>query len=93
MANIEYTDFIRTTEPRHIQTVQKALSLLFEKGDIYPSTYQGWYCTPCEMFWIDSQIKEKGKCPDCGRDLEQIEEKNYFFRMSKYQNWLIQHIE
>ena len=93
ISQVEYTDFIRTTEPRHIETVQKALNILFEKGDIFSSIYKGWYCTPCEMFWVDSQIKKTGRCPDCGRPLEEIEEKNYFFRMSRYQNWLIEYIE
>lgn len=90
--NISYDDFIRTTEDRHISTVQRALELLYQKGDIYKDKYEGWYCTPCETFWSASQLKDK-LCPDCGRSVETIFETNYFFRLSKYQDWLIQYIK
>ncbi|MFZ5800620.1 MAG: methionine--tRNA ligase [Candidatus Omnitrophota bacterium] len=90
--NITYNDFIRTTELRHTLTVQKALEILFNNGDIYQDKYEGWYCTPCETFWPPSQISET-LCPDCKRPLEKINETNYFFKLSKYQDWLISHIE
>jgi len=90
--NISYNDFIRTTEERHVITVQRVLEILYQKGDIYQGGYQGWYCTPCETFWIESQITN-GSCPDCKRALEKISETNYFFKLSGYQDWLIKHIE
>lgn len=90
--DISYDDFIRTTEIRHTETVQKVLSILKEKADVYEDTYEGWYCIPCETFWPARQI-ENNICPDCQRPLEQISEKNYFFRLSKYQKWLIDYIE
>jgi methionyl-tRNA synthetase len=89
--NISYDDFIRTTEQRHKRIVQRVLEILYKKGDIYEDIYRGWYCTPCETFWSESQIQEK-KCPDCRRTVEKINEKNYFFKLSKYQNWLIDYI-
>lgn len=85
--DISYDDFIRTTEERHIKAVQKALSCLYEKGDIYQDEYRGFYCTPCETFWPGLQAKDK-LCPDCSRPLEEISETNYFFKMSEYQDWL-----
>jgi len=88
---ISYTDFIRTTEKRHIKAVHKVLSLLHDRGDIYQDEYKGFYCTPCETFWPSLQIKDK-LCPDCSRPLEEITEKNYFFKLSKYQQWLIDYI-
>lgn len=90
--NISYDDFIRTTEERHIKTVRRALEILHDKGDIYQDTYEGWYCTPCETFWPASQIAEQ-VCPDCKRAVERISEKNYFFRLSPYQNWLVDYIK
>jgi methionyl-tRNA synthetase len=90
--NISYDDFIRTTEKRHIVTVQKVLDILYKKGDIYESKYEGWYCTPCESFWIGSQA-EGGLCPDCKRPVEKISEINYFFKLAKYQEWLTEHIK
>lgn len=90
--NISYDDFIRTTEPRHIQAVQRIVEILYKKGDIYESTYEGWYCTPCESFWIESQLAQ-GCCPDCKRPVEKISETNYFFKLAKYQDWLIGHIK
>jgi methionyl-tRNA synthetase len=89
---IEYNDFIRTTEERHKKVVQQVLEILFRRGDIYESTYEGCYCQPCESFWVESQLTGDA-CPDCQRPLERISEKNYFFRISKYQEWLVSHIE
>lgn len=95
LLGIRYDYFLRTTEPRHIQTVQKVLAVLFEKQDIYLSEYSGWYCTPCETFWTETQLKEQKEiiCLDCKRPIEKITEKNYFFRLSKYQQWLIDYIQ
>lgn len=89
--DITYNDFIRTTEPRHVQTVQRALEILHKKGDIYEDRYEGWYCTPCETFWIESQLVD-GACPDCKRKVEKISETNFFFKLSKYQSWLMEYI-
>ena len=89
---ISYDDFIRTTQERHVKVVQKALEILYKSGDIYQDKYEGWYCTPCETFWLESQLAGK-LCPDCKRPVERIAEVNYFFRMSKYQKWLIEYIE
>lgn len=85
---ISYDDFIRTTEPRHVERVQKIFMQLYEKGDIYKGKYEGMYCTPCESFWTESQLVD-GKCPDCGRPVERAEEEAYFFRLSKYQDRLL----
>ena len=89
---ISYDDFIRTTEPRHIERVQKIFMELYEKGDIYKGVYSGHYCKPCEAFWTDSQL-EDGKCPDCGRPVTEEHEEAYFFRLSKYQDRLIELFE
>ena len=89
--DISYDDFIRTTEPRHEKIVQKIFKQLYDQGDIYKSEYEGWYCTPCETFFTQHQLKD-GKCPDCGRDVELLKEESYFFRLSKYQDRLIEHI-
>ena len=89
--NISYNDFIRTTEERHVQVVQKVLEILYKNGDIYQDKYEGWYCTPCETFWLQSQLIDQA-CPDCKRPVEKIAETNYFFKLSKYQNWLIEYI-
>ena len=89
--NISYDDFIRTTEPRHEKVVKKILEMLYKNGDIYEGEYSGWYCTPCENFWTGSQLIEE-KCPDCKRQVEHIKEKNFFFKLSKYQKWLIDYI-
>jgi methionyl-tRNA synthetase len=91
--NISYDDFIRTTEKRHIDAVCRVLEILYAKQDIYESQYEGWYCTPCESFWTESQVAEGNLCPDCKRPVERIKEKNFFFKLSKYQDWLINHIE
>jgi methionyl-tRNA synthetase len=90
---ISNDDFIRTTEKRHIETVQTAFELLREKGDIYPGDYEGWYCTPCEAFWTETQLSGDNLCPDCGRPTVRMKEATYFFRMSKYQERLLKHIE
>lgn len=84
--------FIRTTDDYHEKTVQKIFKKLYDQGDIYKSEYEGWYCTPCESFWTQTQL-EDGKCPDCGREVEITKEESYFFRLSKYQDRLIKHIE
>jgi len=90
--DVSYDDFIRTTEERHVKTVQRALEILYAKGEIYESQYQGWYCTPCETFWVESQLRDS-LCPDCKRPVEKITENNYFLRMTKHQKWLVEHIE
>ena len=92
MLGITHDDFIRTTEPRHEQVVQEAFRRLQRKGDIYWGKYQGWYCTPCETFFLPSQI-EGGLCPQCGRTVEKLEEENWFFRLSAYQKALEDHFE
>lgn len=84
---ISYDDFIRTTEPRHEATVQAAFQKLYDKGDIYKGEYEGYYCTPCESFWTESQLND-GKCPDCGREVHIAKEEAYFFKLSKYQEKL-----
>ena len=96
LMEIEYDDFIRTTDERHIKIVQKIFRKFYEQGDIYKSAYEGLYCTPCESFWTPTQVVEKDGvkcCPDCGRPVEAMQEESYFFRMSKYQDWLIDYIE
>ena len=84
--------FIRTTDQEHVAAVQKIFKKLYDKGDIYKSKYEGWYCTPCESFWTETQLKN-GKCPDCGRDVELTQEESYFFKLSKYQDRLIKYYE
>jgi len=91
--HISYDDFIRTTEPRHQRVVQKIFKQLYDQGDIYKSSYEGWYCTPCETFWIESKLKEGNLCPDCGCPVEWTKEESYFFRLSKYADRLLQYIE
>ncbi|GJQ23713.1 MAG: methionine--tRNA ligase [Candidatus Brocadia sapporoensis] len=90
--NISYNDFIRTTEERHCRRVKKIFQKILENGDIYLGEYEGWYCIPCESFWIESQLKEK-KCPECNRPVERVKEKNYFFRLSKYQKRLLEYYD
>lgn len=87
-----YDKFIRTTDDYHEAAVQKIFDKLYEQGDIYKSAYEGWYCTPCESFWTDSQLVD-GKCPDCGREVHKENEEAYFFKMSKYQDRLVKYIE
>ncbi len=90
--NISHTDFIRTTQERHKHTVQEQFKAIEAKGDIYLGEYEDWYCTPCETFWTETQLLD-GNCPDCGRPTTKLKEESYFFRMSKYQERLLQHIE
>ncbi len=92
LMDIDYDDFIRTTDERHVKAVQKIFRQLYDQGDIYKSEYEGWYCTPCESFWTELQLKD-GCCPDCGRPVEKTREESYFFRLSKYQDWLIDYIK
>ena len=82
---ISYDKFIRTTDPEHVLGVQKIFNKLYEQGDIYKGKYEGWYCTPCESFWTEAQLKD-GKCPDCGRDVNWTTEDAYFLKLSKYQS-------
>ena len=96
LMDIRYDDFIRTTEERHMKIVQKIFRQFYEQGDIYKASYEGMYCTPCESFWTPTQLIEKDGvkvCPDCGRPCQPMQEESYFFRMSKYQDWLIDYIE
>ncbi len=90
--DISYDKFIRTTDDYHEKTVQKIFKTLYDKGDIYKSSYEGWYCTPCESFWTETQLVDN-KCPDCGRPVEKAKEEAYFFKMSKYADKLIEYIE
>lgn len=89
--DISYDDFIRTTENRHKQSVQAIFNQLYEQGDIYKDKYEGLYCTPCEAFWTERQVKE-GCCPDCGSEVEMVSEESYFFKMSKYADRLYKYI-
>ncbi|QYY42888.1 methionine--tRNA ligase [Aneurinibacillus thermoaerophilus] len=93
--DISYDDFIRTTQKRHKDAVQKIFQKLVDKGDIYLGEYEGYYCVPCEAFWTEHQSKKDGEhiCPDCGRPISLVKEKSYFFRMSKYQDRLLKYIE
>ncbi len=90
--NISYDGFIRTTDDYHVKSVQKIFKKLYEQGDIYKGSYEGMYCTPCESFWTETQLKD-GKCPDCGREVQKTTEEAYFFKMSKYGERLMKHIE
>ncbi|MGM9551804.1 MAG: methionine--tRNA ligase [Clostridia bacterium] len=92
LMNVSNDRFIRTTDEMHVKAVQKIFNKLYEKGDIYKSEYEGLYCTPCEAFWTPTQLKD-GKCPDCGGNVEKTKEESYFFRLSKYQDKLIDLIE
>ncbi len=90
--NISHDDFIRTTEARHKRVVSEILQRIYDAGEIYSDNYEGWYCIPDERFWTEKDLID-GNCPDCGRPAVKISEKNYFFKMSKYQDWLIEYIE
>ncbi|MDE7078563.1 MAG: methionine--tRNA ligase, partial [Clostridia bacterium] len=92
LLDISYDKFIRTTDAEHESAVQKIFKKLYDKGDIYKSEYEGWYCTPCEAFWTKTQLVD-GKCPDCGRNVELTKEESYFFRLSKYQKRIEKLIE
>ena len=91
MMNTSYDKFIRTTDKDHEEQVQKMFKYMYEKGDIYKGYYEGLYCTPCESFWTETQLVD-GKCPDCGREVKKTKEEAYFFKMSKYADRLIEHI-
>ena len=91
LMNTSYDKFIRTTDDYHEKQVQKIFKKLYDQGDIYKGSYEGMYCTPCESFWTESQLVD-GKCPDCGREVKPAKEEAYFFKMSKYANRLIEHI-
>lgn len=84
--------YYRTIQPRHIQVVEAALQDLWKQGDMYAGDYEGWYCVPDERFWTEKDLVEGG-CPDCGRPVERLVERNYFFRMSRYQVWLVDYIK
>ena len=92
LMDVEYDDFIRTSDERHVKAVQKIFRKLYEQGDIYKGSYEGWYCTPCESFFTEMQLKD-GCCPDCGRPVEKTNEEAYFFKLGKYQQWMIDYIE
>ena len=92
LMNTSYDKFVRTTDDYHKKQVQKIFEKLYKKGDIYKSEYEGWYCNPCESFWTDAQIVD-GKCPDCEREVHKAKEESYFFKMSKYADQLMEHIE
>lgn len=91
--DIAYDDFIRTTDPRHTEKVAAIFQRYYEQGDVYKGKYEGWYCTPCEAYWTERQLLADGKCPDCSREVELIAEEAYFFKMSKYADRLLAHIE
>ena len=90
LVGVSYDKFIRTTDEYHEKQVQKIFKKLYEQGDIYKGSYEGWYCTPCESFWTESQLVD-GKCPDCGREVKKSQEEAYFFKMSKYADKLMQY--
>ena len=92
LVGVSYDKFIRTTDSDHEKQVQKIFKKLYEKGDIYKGSYEGWYCTPCESFWTESQLVD-GKCPDCGREVKKSQEEAYFFKMSKYADRLMEYYE
>ncbi len=92
LMNSSYDKFIRTTDTEHVEAVQKIFKKLYDQGDIYKGEYEGWYCVPCESFFTDTQITD-GVCPDCGRPVKKTNEEAYFFKMSKYQDALMKHIE
>jgi len=93
MLNISYDFFIRTTDDYHIDVVGKVITALEKKGDIYKGKYKAFYCVPCESFWTEAQVKEASGCPECKREVEKIEEENYFFKLSKYEQWLKEHLK
>ncbi len=90
--NISYDKFIRTTDEEHVACVQKVVQKLYDQGDIYKGSYEGWYCTPCESFWTESQLVD-GKCPDCGREVKLMKEDAYFLKLSKYQKAFEEYLE
>ncbi len=90
---ISYDYFIRTTDESHVKAVQKIFKKMYDKGDIYKGEYKGLYCTPCESFWTESQLDEDGKCPDCHREVHEVSEEAYFFKLSAYQDKLVKFYE
>jgi len=90
---VDYDYFVRTTDKDHERIVQEIFQKLYDKGDIYKDKYEGWYCVPCESFWTERQLGEEKVCPDCGRPVEWVEEESYFFKLSKYADKLLKHIE
>ncbi len=88
LLNISNDRFIRTTDDYHVKAVQKIFKELYDRGEIYKGKYEGWYCTPCESFWTETQLKD-GKCPDCGREVKWAEEEAYFFRLGNYADRLL----
>ncbi len=90
--NISHDDFIRTTQERHKKSVLAIIKKMQEKGDIYLGEYEGWYCTPCEAYWTETQLMEGNLCPDCGRETAKLKESSYFFKMGKYQDAILEHI-
>lgn len=90
--DVNYDKFIRTTDEEHVKTVQKVMQKLYDQGDIYKGAYEGWYCTPCESFWTESQLVD-GKCPDCGREVKLMKEDAYFLKLSKYQPQLEEYLK
>nr|WP_218059099.1 methionine--tRNA ligase [Orenia metallireducens] len=90
---VDYTEFVRTTSDEHRKDVEYIFKKVYDKGDIYKSKYEGYYCTPCETFWMERQLDEDGNCPDCNRSVEWTEEESYFFKMSKYQDRLLEFLE
>lgn len=91
--DVSYDYFVRTTDPIHKKTVQHVIKKIYDQGDLYKGQYKGWYCTPCETFWPSAQLKDGKLCPDCDRPVEEVVEENYFFKLSKYQSWLIEYIQ
>lgn len=85
LMNTSYDKFIRTSDPDHVEAVKKIFKRFYEQGDIYKGEYEGWYCTPCESFWTESQLVN-GKCPDCGRPVQKAKEEAYFFNMKSTRN-------
>ncbi|RTZ90591.1 MAG: methionine--tRNA ligase, partial [Deltaproteobacteria bacterium] len=90
--NVSNDDFIRTTQERHIKAASHFFETVQKNGDIYLGMYEDWYCTPCESFWTEQQLVD-GKCPDCGREVNKLQEESYFFKMSKYQDPLLKYLE
>lgn len=90
--NISNNDFIRTTQDRHKEAVCELFNIMKENGDIYLGEYEGWYCTPCEAYWTETQLMEGNVCPDCGRETSKLKESSYFFKLSKYQDKILEHI-
>jgi len=93
LMDISYDDFIRTTEKRHTEAVEKIFQKFVDNGDIYKGEYEGWYCTPCESFYTETQLDENGNCPDCGRPVQKVKEESYFFNMKKYADRLLAYYE